>query len=252
MQPIIVLYLLWVLWFLSWLAVSIASDANAHKLGTPLRYFFRLAILAATLLLFAITPWPGLDVQYRLWGHALSEESSWALTVVVLAGFALTWWADLSRLSAGPHPDGVVERGPYRYVRHPAHLGLIVAALATAAISGRPSSSAGAALYIVIFLIKTALEDRVLRDDEPSYEDYAERVPMLLPIPRRNRAPAAQASLLPGFERIDVPAAPKSDPAPDAKPVADASPTTSVQLSLSLIDDDEDDTASLTVTDAKS
>jgi protein-S-isoprenylcysteine O-methyltransferase Ste14 len=256
-QPIVVLYLLWVLWFLAWLAVAIAGDAVPHKVKGFFLFVYRLALLGATLLLFTITPWPGLDVQYRLWERAPSEEMCWLLTAVAFAGFALAWWASLSRLAAGKRQDGVVDRGPYRYVRHPAHLGLVIAACATAAMFGRHSSSAGAVMLAAIFLARILVEERALRDDEPAYDDYAERVPMLLPIPKRRHTaippvPAQQSSETALSARKAEPTVrlpPEiTGPTPDNAPDLRVQP---VQLKLSLETMEKSEPPALTGADAK-
>jgi protein-S-isoprenylcysteine O-methyltransferase Ste14 len=278
-QPIVVLYLLWVLWLLSWLAVAIIGDSRPHRLGGLMLAFYRLTIIAASLLLFAITPWPGLDVQYRIWERAPSEETGWILSAVAFAGFVLVWWAMVERLVATKRHDSVIARGPYGVIRQPAHLGLMIAVLATAGMFGRPSSLAGAGILAIAFLVRIIVDERALRDEDPAYHDYAERVPMFLPIPKRRQPPFAQVSTLtshaataaarPSPAAVDVQSsAQRSEPEPTAPPVKTEAPRTgekpvapveggarpavaSVQLSLTLDQPSEEDVAALSESPSK-
>ncbi len=245
MQPIVVLYLLWVLWFLTWLAVAITGDPRPHKPRGPFLFVYRLALLAATLLLFTITPWPGLDVQYRFWDHELSQTAGWALTAVAGVGFLLAWWGTVSRLIAGKQQIGVADRIPF--LRHPIHLGLIVAALATAAMFGRPSSSAGAVLFIVVFLVKILVDERKV--DEPA--DFTERVSMLRPAlkPSQEAHTAVQHVAEPQQAEplVEQPAGtPKPAPEPVSEPQVKP-----VQLKLSLDVVEKSNSSALSEADLK-
>jgi protein-S-isoprenylcysteine O-methyltransferase Ste14 len=70
----------------------------------------------------------------------------------------------------------VVEDGPYRRVRHPGYLGLALWGLGGALLlRSMPALVLGAALVGWIVL-RTALEDRMLRRSLPGYDAYALRV----------------------------------------------------------------------------
>jgi protein-S-isoprenylcysteine O-methyltransferase Ste14 len=70
----------------------------------------------------------------------------------------------------------VVDRGPYRSVRHPGYVGWIVTALASPVLLGSAWAVAPAALGAVLMVGRTALEDRTLREELPGYREYAARV----------------------------------------------------------------------------
>jgi len=70
----------------------------------------------------------------------------------------------------------VATAGPYQYVRHPGYVGGIVADLATPLVLGSLWALIPAALTVCAFVVRTALEDSVLRDGLVGYEDYAQRV----------------------------------------------------------------------------
>jgi protein-S-isoprenylcysteine O-methyltransferase Ste14 len=104
-------------------------------------------------------------------------------------GFMFAWWA---RLTLGDLWSGhvtrkeghvIVERGPYRLVRHPIYTGLIAAVFALALTIGSPAGLLGAALIAIGFAIKARLEERFLSAElgEAGYADYRRRTPMLVP-----------------------------------------------------------------------
>ncbi len=70
----------------------------------------------------------------------------------------------------------VVTDGPYRFVRHPMYAGLLLSWLGTPLLLGSWWTYVVAVPAILIFVIRTALEDRTLQEELPGYTDYAERV----------------------------------------------------------------------------
>jgi protein-S-isoprenylcysteine O-methyltransferase Ste14 len=70
----------------------------------------------------------------------------------------------------------VVTDGPYRFVRHPGYLGSILFALATPLVLGSLWAFVPCGLGAVLFIVRTALEDKTLQKELPGYREYAERV----------------------------------------------------------------------------
>jgi protein-S-isoprenylcysteine O-methyltransferase Ste14 len=66
----------------------------------------------------------------------------------------------------------VVASGPYRFVRHPMYVGLILLHASLALILGSMWTLALAALIAVLLLCRTAMEDQTLRRELPGYEEY--------------------------------------------------------------------------------
>jgi protein-S-isoprenylcysteine O-methyltransferase Ste14 len=66
----------------------------------------------------------------------------------------------------------VIASGPYRFVRHPMYAGLIQLHQSLALMLGSTWTVALAALITILFLWRTALEDRTLRQELPGYEEY--------------------------------------------------------------------------------
>ena len=69
----------------------------------------------------------------------------------------------------------VVSTGPYRIVRHPGYLGAIVGALVTPAILGSAWTFIPAGLIVIVFVVRTCLENRTLMNELPGYREYSQR-----------------------------------------------------------------------------
>jgi protein-S-isoprenylcysteine O-methyltransferase Ste14 len=131
--------------------------------------------------------------QVQFW-H-LNAALKWILVALTAAGFLFVWWARiyLGRLwsdwltkKAGHQ---VVDKGPYRLVRHPIYFGLIFAAFATTIEKGTSFALFGAVFLTFAFYIRARREERFLRVDlgEVAYDAYAPKTAML--VPSTGRAP---------------------------------------------------------------
>jgi len=74
----------------------------------------------------------------------------------------------------------VVASGPYRFVRHPMYVGVILAHLAAPLILGSVWALAPAGLASALFIWRTGLEDRTLRRELAGYEEFTARTPYRL------------------------------------------------------------------------
>jgi protein-S-isoprenylcysteine O-methyltransferase Ste14 len=181
------IYALWVAWLGSWILAMMWSSRSEKRGGVGAELLFRVLIYVAVILLFALPSRGRYFAQVRLW--SFGDALNWTLVALTLAGLLLTWWAriHLGRLwsdwvtkKAGHY---VVDSGPYRLVRHPIYLGLIIAAFATAIEKGTSFALLGAAFMTVAFYTKARREERFLRAElgENAYDAYARKTAMLLP-----------------------------------------------------------------------
>ena len=69
----------------------------------------------------------------------------------------------------------VVDSGPYRFVRHPGYLAAIVGSLSAPLILGSLWVLAPVVAGAVLFTVRTALEDRTLREELAGYPEYTSR-----------------------------------------------------------------------------
>ncbi len=190
MAPIYTTYALWVAWLVSWTIAMVWSSRAEKRGGIGAELVFRALLYLSVVLLFAFPSSPNHYAQVKLW--SLGDVLNWILVALTTAGLLFAWWARiyLGRLwsdwvvkKAGQH---VVDTGPYRFVRHPIYLGLIVAAFATAIVKGTSFALLGAAIMTAAFYTKARREERFLRAElgENAYEDYASKTAMLVPFVR--------------------------------------------------------------------
>jgi protein-S-isoprenylcysteine O-methyltransferase Ste14 len=74
------------------------------------------------------------------------------------------------------HGHRVVETGPYAFVRHPGYVGFSGWLLSTPLLLGSGWAFVPAVFSVVTLVVRTALEDRMLRQELGGYAEYAERV----------------------------------------------------------------------------
>ena len=190
MAPIYAIYALWVAWLVSWVIAMLWSSRAEKRGGVGAELIFRALLWVSVVLLFSYSSRPNHYPQIQFW--SLGDVLNWIFAALTAAGLLFAWWAriHLGRLwsdwvvkKAGHH---VVDTGPYRLVRHPIYVGLIVAAFATAIVKGTSFALLGAAIMTSAFYTKARREERFLRTElgENAYDAYARRTAMLVPFVR--------------------------------------------------------------------
>ena len=69
----------------------------------------------------------------------------------------------------------VTTTGPYRYVRHPGYVGSILVHLGTPLLLGSLWALIPSGVLVVLFVMRTYLEDKMLMDELPGYKIYAQQ-----------------------------------------------------------------------------
>jgi len=123
----------------------------------------------------------GLDHRFE-WGMAVSGTVQLIAASILAGGFAISVWAmvvnrffsSVVRIQK-EREHSVVTGGPYCLVRHPSYAGAIWAYLAFPFMLDALWALVPAALLTVALIVRTALEDRTLRQELPGYEEYAQR-----------------------------------------------------------------------------
>jgi protein-S-isoprenylcysteine O-methyltransferase Ste14 len=70
----------------------------------------------------------------------------------------------------------VCTTGPYRHVRHPMYVGVIFFLLSFPLSLGSLYTFIPAFIIIILFIIRTSLEDRALQEELPGYIEYSQKV----------------------------------------------------------------------------
>jgi protein-S-isoprenylcysteine O-methyltransferase Ste14 len=113
-----------------------------------------------------------------LWLSAPSPDSLTTGLPVAMAGLALRGWA-AGHLEKN---QTLAQSGPYGHLRNPLYLGTLTVAAGFAIASRRWELGAlFAVVFGLIYLPVVELEEQHLWKLFPSYEEYARRVPKLLP-----------------------------------------------------------------------
>ena len=123
----------------------------------------------------------GLDARFAwsavpLWLHLVG-------VVFTLAGSALTYGAMAHNKFLSMYVQVAQERGhrvategPYRHLRHPMYLSLVLSWPALALLLGSYWALLPGSLASALIIIRTLLEDRTLIKELPGYADYARQV----------------------------------------------------------------------------
>jgi len=124
----------------------------------------------------------GLDVRFG-WSTGIAPTTQLVALVVTLLGYAIFVWATganayFSQIVRIQTERGhtVATGGPYRWVRHPGYVGTIVLLLATPIMLGSWWALIPGGISVLLIVVRTALEDRMLRVELPGYTDYARQV----------------------------------------------------------------------------
>lgn len=148
----------------------------------------RSPVATATMTAFFVALWAvlrlGLSARRppaaALWGGVALVAAGTALNILGRIHLGRAWgdhvvvWKD--------HP--LVERGPYRFIRHPLYAGLIAMGAGAALVFGNPL-----ALGLVLLVFAPAMawrarqEERELERSLPGYREYRRRTGMFLPRP---------------------------------------------------------------------
>ncbi len=131
-----------------------------------------LAPLMAISISFPLVIVAGLDHRLR-WSPVFPPWLNVLGFVLIAGGYAFASWAAAeNRFFSGT----VCDSGPYRIIRHPGYAGNMLPLPGIALALGSVWTLIPAAVALIIVVIRTAFEDRMLQEELPGYQDYARRV----------------------------------------------------------------------------
>ena len=159
-----------------------AERQNVENIQNAKSWDKVLAPLMALSIGFPMVIVAGLDHRYN-WSSAFPLWLIVAGFILVSLGYAFASWAlaenrffsSVVRIQTD-RGHVVCDSGPYRFVRHPGYAGNVFALFGIVLALGSVWALIPAAVASIIAVIRTALEDRTLREELPGYLDYAGRV----------------------------------------------------------------------------
>lgn len=124
----------------------------------------------------------GFDQRYGWTGGFPLAVQIVALAACVLSYSLLAWsmasnayFSQIVRIQSD-RGHAVASGGPYRYVRHPAYIGMILFELAMAILLASWWALLASGVCALLIILRTALEDRALQAELPGYAAYARQV----------------------------------------------------------------------------
>lgn len=134
-----------------------------------------------TVLLMLIIIIPALDTRFG-WSRVSWPWQAAGWVIIVLGLALVTWAMAVNRFFVATvriqreRGHRVVSEGPYAYVRHPGYVGFLAYMAGTALALDSTWALVPAGICAAVIVVRTALEDRTLRNELEGYVEYAARV----------------------------------------------------------------------------
>ncbi len=167
-----------------WLTLRHPGLAKERMMIPPptVKWDSTITQLTNIILLLVMLPLSGLD--YRLhWSPPLPAGISLAALGILIAGFLFTGWAmsanDFFSSAVRVQSDRgqtVATGGPYRIIRHPGYLAMIMQFLSVPVLLGSLWALIPATVSIGLYILRTKFEDDLLQEKLPGYAEYKRRV----------------------------------------------------------------------------
>ena len=181
----LLLYFLFVAALVIWLKKNnpeLLKERMTAKKKKNVKGWDKAIIFAYTFLVLALIVLAGLDAVRFHWSQVPLE-----IKVLGFIGFIptviLVFWtikenSYLSEMVRIQEERGhqVCTTGPYQYVRHPMYVGVIIFLFCLPLCLGSLYALIPASLSVILFILRTALEDKTLQQELPGYKEYAEKV----------------------------------------------------------------------------
>jgi protein-S-isoprenylcysteine O-methyltransferase Ste14 len=183
----IIIFMCFEIAIVSWLRMNDPRLLKDQKtfMKKSAKLWDKIIILASTVLFIILFTIPGFDLCYQ-WSHTpifLSVTGFFGIvSSFVFVFLVIRENTYLSRVVEIQTDRGhaVITTGPYRYVRHPMYLGVIVMFFCTPLALGSLYGLIPALLLAIIIGIRTHFEDKMLHRELPGYKDYAKKTPYRL------------------------------------------------------------------------
>jgi len=157
------------------IAERLSPPKGAKTWDRTILSFLRLLQLARYIL-------AGLDLRFG-WTEGFPISVQILAIFLCLLGYALLIWAMISnnffsqvmRIQSD-RGHSVATSGPYRFVRHPAYVGMILFEIAMSILLDSWWSLLAGGVCVLLIVLRTALEDRTLKKELTAYDLYSRQV----------------------------------------------------------------------------
>jgi protein-S-isoprenylcysteine O-methyltransferase Ste14 len=186
-QPTLRLYLI-AFGLMDFISILVISPALARERSEPGSKGADPAVRPVASALFVATvAFGAIDLGRLHWTFLFSKGVQMGAFAVFVGANALQIWAmavniffsTALRLQA-ERGHQLVRRGPYRYIRHPGYLAMLLIGFSTALVLGSKLALFPATMYGALILFRAAREDQFLLSNLPGYADYIEGAPYRL------------------------------------------------------------------------
>jgi len=175
----------WLIFVAIWVLAAVSTKGTVYREPRTQRLRYWVLLVIAYLLMFY-----GRRLPYPLNLSIIPHVApiAWTAAVLCVIGLAFAVWA---RVTLGRNWSGMVtlkeghelvERGPYRFVRHPIYTGILTMFFATALAREHLSGFVGTLLMFASFWIKLRDEEKLMLQQFPErYADYRRRAKCIIP-----------------------------------------------------------------------
>ena len=176
---------IWVVFFIAMdLFLRFKPELIAERLSPPkgAKSWDRAILSVLRLLQLARYILAGFDFRFG-WTGGFPFSVQILAIFLCLLGYALLIWAMISnsffsqvmRIQSD-RGHTVATNGPYRIIRHPAYVGMILFEIAMSVLLDSWWSLLAGGASALLIVLRTALEDRTLKKELPGYDQYARQV----------------------------------------------------------------------------
>ena len=175
----------WGIFLVVWLFAAASTKPSIYRESREQRIRYSILLVLAYVLLLN-----GQRLPYPLDARVIppTDVMAWTGAFLCIAGLAFSIWAraalgrNWSAAVALKEGHELIERGPYRFVRHPIYTGMLAMFIATVIVLGHLSGIVGALLVFVSFWIKLGNEEKLMLKQFPDqYATYQKRVKRIIP-----------------------------------------------------------------------
>lgn len=137
-----------------------------------------VSVVAFILLALAIIY---LFTVHRLFGHAPVAIALQVVAVLLMLWARITFGRRSFHAGANPTAGGLVTSGPYRYLRHPIYVAILLFTLTGVFSNWAPASAITGIFIIAAVFVRMLCEETLLRARYPEYAEYSRSAKRLVP-----------------------------------------------------------------------